>query len=40
MKLVFSKTNLAKAVGIVMKAVPAKTTMNDFRMYLNRCDYK
>ena len=28
MKLVFSKTNLAKAVGIVMKAVPAKTTMN------------
>lgn len=24
----FSKTNLAKAVGIVMKAVPAKTTMN------------
>ena len=27
MKLVFSKNNLAKAVGIVMKAVPAKTTM-------------
>lgn len=27
MKLVFSKNNLAKAVSIVMKAVPAKTTM-------------
>lgn len=28
MKLVFSKTNLAKAVGIAMKAVPSKTTMS------------
>lgn len=28
MKLVFSKSNLNKAVGIVMKAVPARTTMN------------
>ena len=28
MKLDLTKTNLAKAVGIVMKAVPAKTTMN------------
>lgn len=27
MKLIFSKNNLAKAVSIVMKAVPAKTTM-------------
>lgn len=27
MKLVFSKTNLVKGVGIVLKAVPAKTTM-------------
>lgn len=28
MKLVFTKSNLNKAVGIVMKAVPTKTTMN------------
>lgn len=28
MKLVFSKSNLNKAVGIVMKAVPTRTTMN------------
>lgn len=27
MKLVFSKSNLSKAVGIVMKAVPTRTTM-------------
>ena len=28
MKLVFTKSNLNKAVGIVMKAVPTRTTMN------------
>ena len=28
MKLVFSKSELSKAVGIVMKAVPTRTTMN------------
>ena len=28
MKLVFSKSDLNKAVGIVMKAVPTRTTMN------------
>lgn len=28
MKLVFSKSELNKAVGIVMKAVPVRTTMN------------
>ncbi len=28
MKLVFTKSNLYKAVGIVMKAVPTRTTMN------------
>ena len=28
MKLVFTKSNLTKAVGIVMKAVPTRTTMN------------
>ncbi len=28
MKLVFSKSNLSKAVGIVMKAVPTRTTMS------------
>lgn len=28
MKLVFTKSNLIKAVGIVMKAVPTRTTMN------------
>ena len=28
MKLVFSKNNLSKAVGIVMKAVPTRTTMS------------
>ena len=28
MKLVFTKSNLNKAVGIVMKAVPSRTTMN------------
>ena len=27
MKLVFTKSNLSKAVGIVMKAVPTRTTM-------------
>ena len=28
MKLVFTKSNLNKAVSIVMKAVPTRTTMN------------
>ncbi|MDO5402566.1 MAG: DNA polymerase III subunit beta, partial [Eubacteriales bacterium] len=28
MKLIFTKSNLNKAVGIVMKAVPSKTTMS------------
>ena len=37
MKLVFSKTNLAKAVGIVMKAVPAKTTMTILECILVDC---
>lgn len=28
MKLIFTKSNLSKAVNIVLKAVPSKTTMN------------
>ena len=28
MKLVFTKSNLNKAVGIVMKAIPSRTTMS------------
>ena len=31
MKLVFTKSNLSKAVGIVMKAVPTRTTMTTGR---------
>ena len=34
MKLVFTKSNLNKAVGIVMKAVPTRTTMNVFLLML------